>query len=77
MSTLLISFLYFLFLFLFLAYLLKSKRREYSDCGCDNGVITTEEVQEAISSWLTDTPIDGHTLTTEEVQILVSMWLSS
>lgn len=43
----------------------------------DDGVITTAEIQEAVSCWLTDTPKNGHTITTAELQELVNMWLTS
>lgn len=43
----------------------------------DDGVITTAEIQEAVSYWLTDTPINGHLLTTAEIQELVALWLTS
>lgn len=43
----------------------------------DDCVITTEEIQEAVSCWLTDTTKNGHTITTTEIQELVNLWLTS
>jgi len=43
----------------------------------DDGVVTTEEIQEAVNYWVTDTPINGHLITTSEIQELVNMWLTT
>lgn len=43
----------------------------------DDGAITTGEIQEAISYWLTDTPKNGHTLKTTEIQEMVALWLTT
>ena len=43
----------------------------------DDGVVTTEEIQEAVNYWVTDTPINGHLITTPEIQELVYMWLTT
>ncbi len=43
----------------------------------DDGVITTQELQEAINCWVNDIPKNGHLVTTGELQELISGWLSS
>jgi len=43
----------------------------------DDGVVTTEEIQEAVNYWVTDTPINDHLITTSEIQELVNMWLTT
>ena len=41
-----------------------------------DGVVTTEELQEAIHHWLDDIPIDGYLLKTSDLQEVISFWLS-
>lgn len=42
-----------------------------------DGIITDEEIQEAVYHWVTDTPKNGHLVTDEEIQALVYMWLTT
>ncbi|MDD3492036.1 MAG: PKD domain-containing protein [Candidatus Thermoplasmatota archaeon] len=43
----------------------------------DDGVITTNELQEIINHWLNDIPKNGHYITTPELQALIALWLTS
>jgi len=43
----------------------------------DDGIITTQELQEAINCWVNDIPKNGHLVTTGELQELINGWLNS
>jgi len=43
----------------------------------DDGVITTNELQEIINHWVNDIPKNDHLITTSELQEMINLWLTS